>query len=111
MQVDVLFCNSKLHSRTTLEAAKPSLYAWMEGLLPDNVLLGRKELADVSRTRVHSSIAYIEVPRRAAEHLVTIEGWIHDIFQALDDKEPLLVRHSRGDSHAAGPKCGQASSC
>ena len=102
VQVDQLFCNSKLLRTTTYEAAKPALYAWMEDLLPDDVLQGRKELADVNRARVHSSIAYIEVPGRAAEHLVTIEGWIHDIFQALNDKEALLVRHGRGDSHAAG---------
>ena len=102
MQVDLLFCNSNPHSTTSYEAAKPALYAWMEGLLPGNVLQGRKELADVNRTRVHSSIAYIEVPGRAAEHLKTIEGWIYDIFQALNDKEPLLVRHGRADSHAAG---------
>ena len=101
VQVDLLFCDSILHSMTTYEAAKPALYAWMEELLPGDVLRGRKELADVNRTNVHSSIAYIEVPRRAAEHLVTIEGWICDIFQGLHDSEPLLVRHSRNDRHAA----------
>ena len=101
VQVDQLLCNSELHSTTTYEAAKPALYAWMEELLPGDVLQGRRELADVNRARVHSSIAYIEVPGRAAEHLVTIEGWIYDIFQVLNDNEPLLVRHGRGDSHAA----------
>ena len=101
VQVDKLFCNSKIHSTTTHEAAKPALYAWLEELLPGDILQGREEFADVNRTNVHSSIAYIEVPRRAAEHLVTIEGWLHDMFQALNDNEPLLVRHDRDDSHAA----------
>ena len=80
----------------------------MDGLAPGDVLQGRKELADVTRTRVHQSIAYIEVPGRAAKHLNTIEGWIDDIFQALIDKEPLLVRHGRDDSHAEGiPSAGK----
>lgn len=97
MKVDLLYCDNKLYSNTDLEAARPALYAWMEGLLPEDVLCGRRELADVNRARVHSSIAYIMVPQQVTRHnaILTIEEWIHDIFQALHDKEPLLVRRGK----------------